>query len=81
MLAAEELSLADPGLTGSADSRPYFEVLVVDELTAEEQKIVRSRLLELRDDDDAFVYDLVFAPSLEDGLIAALFWYVGRSFL
>ena len=74
-LTTDDPTFADPGLTASSDSRPYFEVLVVDELTAEEQRVVRSRLLAERDENDPFVYDLVFVPTLEDGLIAALFNY------
>ncbi|MGE4189653.1 MAG: hypothetical protein AB7G12_07110 [Thermoanaerobaculia bacterium] len=71
----EDSWLNDPGLADISDTRPYFEVLVVDELSVAEQKTVRSRLLAQRDDDDPFVYDLVFVPTLEDGVIAALFNY------
>ncbi|HUP21547.1 MAG TPA: ornithine decarboxylase [Thermoanaerobaculia bacterium] len=63
------------GLGEDVESRPYFEVLVVDDLGEEEEDEVRRRLLELRADDDPFVYDLVVVPSLEDALIAVLFNY------
>ena len=54
-------------------TRPYFEVLLVDELTPREEIEVRARLLAMRDEQDDFVYDVVVVPSFEDALIAALF--------
>ncbi len=59
----------------SAEGRHYFEVLVVDDLSPDEEEDVRRKLLELRSADDPFVYELVFVPSLEDALIAVLFNY------
>ena len=53
--------------------RPYFEVLVVDELTQAEEGALRRRICEMRRPDDHFVYDVVVVPSFEDALIAALF--------
>lgn len=53
--------------------RPYFEVLVVDELTQAEETALRRRICEMRRPDDHFVYDVVVVPSFEDALIAALF--------
>ncbi len=55
------------------EKRPYFEVLVVDTLSPEEEDTVRSAMLGMRRADDEFIYDLVFAPSCEDAIIAALF--------
>ena len=54
------------------DERPYFEVLIVDDLPPREQDRLRERLLELRDDDDPFVYDIVVVPTFEDAVIAVL---------
>ncbi|MEZ5355038.1 MAG: hypothetical protein R2762_20570 [Bryobacteraceae bacterium] len=57
----------------SYEKRPYFEVLVVDTLSQEEEDGVRSAMLNMRRAEDEFIYDLVFAPSCEDAVIAALF--------
>ncbi|MCA8926019.1 MAG: ornithine decarboxylase [Planctomycetes bacterium] len=54
------------------DERPYFEVLVVDDLPPREEDRLRERMIALRSEGDPFVYDLVIVPSFEDALIAAL---------
>lgn len=64
-----------PRTSGVSESRPYFEVLVVDAISAREQREVRRRLLGMRRNEDEFVYDVVFVPSFEDALIAVLFNY------
>lgn len=53
--------------------RPYFEVLIVDHVTDYQERFQRQSLQRLRRDEDAFVYESVVAPSLEDALIAILF--------
>ena len=53
--------------------RPYFEVLVVEEMTQAEETALRRRVCDMRRPDDHFVYDIVVVPSFEDALIAALF--------
>jgi arginine decarboxylase len=58
--------------SASREPRPYFEVLLVDELTEEEEKQVRSRLRRLRRADDAFLYEVICVRSFEDALVAAL---------
>jgi arginine decarboxylase len=55
------------------DKRPYFEVLIVDDIDEEEHEQLREALLQLRRDDDEFIYDIVFARSFEDAAIAILF--------
>ena len=62
-----------PGLV--EDERPYFEVLLVDDLTTSEEHRLRERLREYRSDDDDFVYDVVVVPSFEDALIGVLLNY------
>jgi arginine decarboxylase len=62
-----------PGLV--EDERPYFEVLVVDDLTTAETDRLKDRLREYRSDDDDFVYDIVVVPSFEDALIGVLLNY------
>jgi arginine decarboxylase len=54
----------------STESRPYFEVLLVDDLSPEEEAEFRARLLAMRREDDKFVYDVVVVSSAEDALIA-----------
>ncbi len=58
---------------GHLETRPYFEVLVVDSLTRNEEDEVRHALLKMRRDEDDFIYDITFAPTCEDALIAVLF--------
>ncbi len=53
--------------------RPYLEVLVVDELNEDEVSELRRRMLETRDPDDEFIYDVVVVPSFEDAVVAVLF--------
>jgi len=62
-------------LAGGAarESRPYFELLVVDELDLAEENELRRRLLEVRGPDDEFIYDVIVVPSFEDAVVAALF--------
>jgi arginine decarboxylase len=62
-----------PGLV--EDERPYFEVLVVDDLTTAEEDTLIERLREFRSDEDDFVYDIVIVPSFEDALIGVLLNY------
>jgi arginine decarboxylase len=57
----------------SADHRPYFEVLVVDDIDAGEQAALRRSLHEIRRPDDEFVYEVVVVPTYEDAVIAVLF--------
>ena len=59
----------------SGQTRPYFEVLFVDESPQDEMRQLRERLRELRRPEDQFVYDIVSVPSFEDALIAVLFNY------
>jgi arginine decarboxylase len=53
--------------------RPYFEVLIVDNLSSNEDAAVRAGLKAIRRDEDEFVYDVVVVPSFEDAVIAILF--------
>jgi len=59
--------------SGAREARPYFELLVVDDLDAAEEQDLRRRLLDVRSSDDEFVYDVVVVPTFEDAIIAALF--------
>ncbi|NRF67808.1 aminotransferase class I/II-fold pyridoxal phosphate-dependent enzyme [Aquincola sp. S2] len=53
--------------------RPYFEVLIVDEMSTDEEEALRRRVHKKRRPDDAFIFDIVVVPSFEDALIAVLF--------
>jgi arginine decarboxylase len=52
--------------------RPYFEVLIVDEMSASEEDALRRRVQRKRSSDDDFIFDVVVVPSFEDALIATL---------
>jgi arginine decarboxylase len=60
------------GAAGS-EKRPYFELLVVDRLSQEEEDDLRASVLAMRRDDDEFIYDVVVTPSCVDAVIAVLF--------
>lgn len=57
-----------PASTG----RPYFELLVVDDIDAEEEAALRLQLRGLRDDSDDFVYEVVVVRTFEDAMLAVL---------
>jgi arginine decarboxylase len=50
---------------------PYFEVLVVDDMPAEEEESLRRQVRNERRPDDDFVYDVVVVPTFEDALVAS----------
>ncbi len=52
--------------------RPYFEVLVVDEMDAEEEREWRAAMNAVRRDEDEFVYEILVVPSYADAIIAGL---------
>ena len=66
---------AEPHDRDTTPSRPYFELLVVDELSAQEESSIRAGFKRARRAEDRFIYDTVVVPSFEDALIAVLFNY------
>ncbi|MEO1190599.1 MAG: aminotransferase class I/II-fold pyridoxal phosphate-dependent enzyme [Pseudomonadota bacterium] len=54
-------------------ARPYFETLLVDDLADFQDRWLRSSLAQMRRSEDAFIYESLIVPSLEDALIAILF--------
>lgn len=56
-----------------AEARPYFEVLLVDDLTPEQEAEIRRRILAMRRREDRFIYDVLVVNSAEDALIAVQF--------
>ncbi|WP_019927828.1 aminotransferase class I/II-fold pyridoxal phosphate-dependent enzyme [Nocardia sp. BMG111209] len=51
--------------------RPYFEVLVVEKMTEDQERVLRSEVRKWRRPDDEFVYELVVVASGDEALIAA----------
>ena len=51
---------------------PYFEVLIVDEMSPSEEDALRRRVQRKRSPDDDFMFDVLIVPSFEDALIASL---------
>ncbi len=51
--------------------RPYFEVLVVEKMTEDQERVLRSEVRKWRRPDDEFVYELVVVSSGDEALIAA----------
>jgi arginine decarboxylase len=50
--------------------RPSFEVLIVGQLTSEEEEALAEDLRQLRRPEDPFSYELVFVPSFADAIVA-----------
>ena len=55
----------------SQRERPYFEVLVVEKMTEDQERALRSEVRKWRRPDDEFVYELVVVSSGDEALIAA----------
>lgn len=53
--------------------RPYFEVLMVDNFSPNQEANLRHTLASMRRPEDPFQYQLVFVPSFTDALIAVMF--------
>ena len=51
--------------------RPYFEVLVVEDMSEAQERAMRQELRAWRRPDDEFIYEIVVVPSFEDAIIAA----------
>jgi arginine/lysine/ornithine decarboxylase len=69
----EPLNSADGlSLEQHRETRPYFEVLIVDDMTGGQERALREDLGRLRRPDDAFVYEVVVVPSFEDASMAVL---------
>lgn len=73
LLTGEQTPIEDHDQPIVAGTRPYFEVLVVDDMTPGREQALRTELRQLRRDDDPFVYELVVVPSFTDAVTAVLF--------
>ncbi|MCL1478775.1 MAG: aminotransferase class I/II-fold pyridoxal phosphate-dependent enzyme [Marinobacter sp.] len=58
--------------TSNSSAQPYFEVLIVDAMSLQEEDVVREAFHSLRRPEDKFIYDIVTVRSFEDALIAIL---------
>jgi len=56
-----------------ARARPYFEVMIVDDLTPNQEQSLKQALREKRRSEDQFVYESLVVGSFEDALIGAMF--------
>ncbi|MFD2741437.1 aminotransferase class I/II-fold pyridoxal phosphate-dependent enzyme [Sulfitobacter aestuarii] len=54
-------------------TKPYFEVLIVDSVSEQQERWLRNNVKSMRRSEDPFIYEAVVVPSLEDALIAVLF--------
>src|SRR5580692_10222309 len=51
--------------------RPYFEVLVVEDMTEDQEHALREELRRWRRPDDQFRYEIVVVPSFDEAVMAA----------
>ncbi|MFV0492401.1 MAG: aminotransferase class I/II-fold pyridoxal phosphate-dependent enzyme [Pseudorhodobacter sp.] len=54
-------------------AKPYFEVLIVDDMNEHQAHWMRSNMAQMRRTEDPFTYEPVIVPSLQDALIGILF--------
>ncbi|MGC3940202.1 aminotransferase class I/II-fold pyridoxal phosphate-dependent enzyme [Roseobacter sp. EG26] len=54
-------------------AKPYFEVLIVDNVNEHQERWLRNNVSRMRRPEDNFVYEALVVPSLEDALVAVLF--------
>src|SRR5579871_5155583 len=51
--------------------RPYFEVLIVEDMTEDQERALREELRHWRRPDDQFLYEIVVVPSFDEAVMAA----------
>jgi arginine decarboxylase len=62
----------DDGQSGPGRTdKPYFEVLVVEDVSPAQERELREELLRWRRPDDQFTYEIVVVPSFDDAVMAA----------
>ncbi len=54
-------------------TKPYFEVLIVDDVNDQQERWLKTNVARMRRNEDQFIYEAVVVPSIEDALIAVLF--------
>jgi len=58
--------------TTMTQTRPYFELLVVDDLSPKEESVIRSSFRSVQRPEDEFIYDVIVVPSFQDAIAAVL---------
>jgi arginine decarboxylase len=58
--------------TTMSQTPPYFELMVVDELTPKEEAVIRSSFRSVQRPEDQFTYDVIVVPSFQDAVAAVL---------
>ncbi|MCP5406765.1 MAG: aminotransferase class I/II-fold pyridoxal phosphate-dependent enzyme [Chromatiaceae bacterium] len=58
--------------TTMTQTRPYFELLVVDDLSVKEEAVIRSSFRSVQRPEDEFTYDVIVVPSFQDAIAAVL---------
>ncbi|MEM9308155.1 MAG: aminotransferase class I/II-fold pyridoxal phosphate-dependent enzyme [Pseudomonadota bacterium] len=53
--------------------RPYFEVMIVDNVNEQQERFLRNNLHRVRRAEDPFIYEAVVVPSVEDAVMGILF--------
>ncbi|WP_120500130.1 aminotransferase class I/II-fold pyridoxal phosphate-dependent enzyme [Roseovarius sp. EL26] len=64
---------ATQSLEARSLAKPYFEVMVVDDLNEHQEHWLKSNFAKMRRPEDPFHYEMVTVPSLQDALIGILF--------
>ncbi|MGB3244193.1 MAG: aminotransferase class I/II-fold pyridoxal phosphate-dependent enzyme [Sulfitobacter sp.] len=54
-------------------AKPYFEVLIVDDVGEQQERWLKNNVTRMRRPEDPFIYEAVVVRSIEDALIAVLF--------
>ena len=67
----DEVSLLPP--EARALAKPYFEVMIVDDVNEHQERWLKSNMTSMRRSEDDFIYEPVVVPSLQDALIGVLF--------
>jgi arginine decarboxylase len=62
-----------PNSDTRSTARPYFEVMIVDDVSDQQERWLKGNMSHMRRPEDAFIYDCLVVPSLEDALIGVLF--------
>jgi arginine decarboxylase len=52
-------------------NRPYFEVLIVEDMSEQQERALREELRQARRPDDQFVFEIVVVPSFDEAIMAA----------
>ncbi len=54
-------------------TKPYFEVMIVDNVNEHQERWLKSNMTSMRRHEDPFTYEAVVVPSVQDALIGVLF--------